>query len=932
MSNFYANRKWGGVIYIILAVFCVHIACAQDRWKGTQLEKIDASLVDNSTGKITEYGDTFYLYNVGTGKFVTCDAYGGMQAVLKYKDFGSAMNFGYSTAKDDYNAAGEKVPNIIHTGIQGVAYGHESKHHPYCLSISYPKVTYDKDKGTWSEHQNAIFGVIMDGHPEADCSVGGNGWYRTHLKFIRVETDPKADTYTYRILEELDPVGAKNKKYCFLGAIWGHSRYADSKIDIKQDTTNLVLFSECDDYDGTGAQMAVTETKYYQWRFVTKHQMDSIAALENADNYGIPANLSYVLSDPLSDRNRNAEFQNGWKVQNLSTTNIPMKKEPGVNTNDSDCPDRYTYTFRYPWTGSESNISDSTVIIASFKGKNSKGQYGDENRAKNYVRTIFSQPWDEAILRKVQSVTKANGKYTYSLLEGIGYAYQKANVPMPGYYRIECTGLATGHNATLFAEGSDGKRTANFKSADAELGAISKIEVWKDRSARYIYYNAGGVWDQFDEWDKLDEDNGFGDHYARRHELYSINGDGLITVGQRLYDYAADYKVSVIVYVDDSKTVTIGVEKEKATQSNAIKREWLHNYGTAWASWDLGSTEKISRIRVDNYYYDTDITAFDNFQVYYLGKNAPFVLDEDSTSQTYIEREFSELDPSDNTKKRNGNIATYLHRTFTKGQWNSLVLPVDLSVAQVMEYFGDDAKLARLHGVNSYQSYGEDGVVDFKTVDFKLYNDDGTEIGYNTTGKAIEAGKMYIIKPTKEPTDIFYLEKDVLNADGSKTKQVTKVDNCYMIGNHDYTVDGGMPKPAATYGIDPESTDRDPKVYVEYEGTYNKLTRDSLRAPHALAYVFSNGDMYRLSGKNGIKGFRGWLYGRDSKTHDAKSLTFGIDLEDTATFIDGVSTKPEAQTKGVYSLGGQLVRKDSSSVAGLPKGIYIVNGRKVIVK
>ena len=48
------------------------------------------------------------------------------------------------------------------------------------------------------------------------------------------------------------------------------------------------------------------------------------------------------------------------------------------------------------------------------------------------------------------------------------------------------------------------------------------------------------------------------------------------------------------------------------------------------------------------------------------------------------------------------------------------------------------------------------------------------------------------------------------------------------------------------------------------------------------------------------------------------------------TGIDGVAV--DSRTVDVYSLNGTLVKKDATSLKSLPHGIYIVNGKKVVIK
>lgn len=59
-------------------------------------------------------------------------------------------------------------------------------------------------------------------------------------------------------------------------------------------------------------------------------------------------------------------------------------------------------------------------------------------------------------------------------------------------------------------------------------------------------------------------------------------------------------------------------------------------------------------------------------------------------------------------------------------------------------------------------------------------------------------------------------------------------------------------------------------------------------------------------------------------------------VEDSATSIDDIhgssnSTSYKRGVEGVFNMNGQMVRRDNS-LEGLPKGMYVVNGKKVIIK
>ena len=88
----------------------------------------------------------------------------------------------------------------------------------------------------------------------------------------------------------------------------------------------------------------------------------------------------------------------------------------------------------------------------------------------------------------------------------------------------------------------------------------------------------------------------------------------------------------------------------------------------------------------------------------------------------------------------------------------------------------------------------------------------------------------------------------------------------------------------------------------------------------------------------GLKGFRCWFEVKGSHLSGmASAPRLEIDgIIDDATSIDDINSQPSQFTSrhkgisGVFNLDGQKVR-EGESTQNLPKGIYIVNGRKVVV-
>lgn len=743
-------------------------ASTTERWKGSDYSTFTKGTDSDAT--------RFYLYNVGTGKFVIAGGEWGTAAMLMYQDFGAAFTL---------------VANGSNTGINTGARNYTTTAGT-CFGVNYPELT---TQGTWTSNTAAnSFKVIF----EAQMSGSDPSSYTRNLTFTRVETDSKSDIYTYYITENV--TGSSTKTF-YIGALKG--------VDSSNGKDDQEVAS--DEVAYTQTQDTQTGNKNYQWRFVTETQMKEVIRAENAANYGgLSANISYLIKDPYFDRNRNNDY-NSWLVKS-----------------NADSGSEYLYQWL---NGALSN--GSTDLSGT---------------------TTTETPWNKAAKYKVEINSNEEGKYGFAMLDGIGTVSQTLSGLTGGWYKVECRGVAQGHTANLYATSGDNTVT----DALTTKTDLKKVTTTTTSSWGTTYLSS-----------------------------IKASASGLLNIGQMLYGEAGKaYTHSVLIYVSATEgttdgTLTFGIQKDEATQSTAYR---ANNYGRNY------------------YYYDTDIVAFDNFNLYYMGKEKPFLLDEDKTDGGYI------------TEQTGSNVTTFLHRTFTLNKWNSLVLPVSMTSAQIKQYFGSDAKVAKLSGVST--NHGSEAgqhassnplCIDFKTIDLSSEND-----------KAIEAGQMYIINPTLAASDQY-------TPDDSETALA-----CYNIGRHDFS--GEKVEPTATYGTDDAA---DNAKRIQYVGTYVKLNADANGGTQKGSYVFSGGDMYHLASSMEIKGFRGWLNIVDSngEVQPTATLSFALDNSGTITAIDGVTVdKPARSAAGVYNLNGQLVRSNSASLEGLQKGIYVVNGKKVIVK
>ena len=339
------------------------------------------------------------------------------------------------------------------------------------------------------------------------------------------------------------------------------------------------------------------------------------------------------------------------------------------------------------------------------------------------------------------------------------------------------------------------------------------------------------------------------------------NPDLGLTAGKAFY--RGEYLNSLYFYAEEGSSITFGINKPNATKST------------------LDQTSNST-----DYYHDIDYVAVDNFQLKYFGAE-PVVLDETQSDLEYLKNENSVSD-------KNRNATVLLKRSMTKDAWNSLILPINLTSAQVKSAFGENVQLAVLAGTNDAGN-----VMKFSSVD--LLKDQ----------TAVTAGTVYLIKPTLDPSG-----SDMTI--GDKTYKAP----FYVLGRHDFS-SFKTPAPTVT------ETTKDKKITAT--GTYV-----AGKCPQ-YAYVLSGGNMYHITktGGNAIKGFRCYFtYNNTESKPEASKLSFSIDgIDGDTTPVDELIVPDSAPHKGdVYNLNGQLVRQDATSLDGLTRGIYIVNGKKYVVR
>ena len=316
-------------------------------------------------------------------------------------------------------------------------------------------------------------------------------------------------------------------------------------------------------------------------------------------------------------------------------------------------------------------------------------------------------------------------------------------------------------------------------------------------------------------------------------------------------------------------------------------------------------------------------TVFDEFRVLYASnvKGKDLVLDELRGDLSYLKEGV--------TYK---NSILHLAKTFTMNRWNSFVLPVDLTANQVRTAFGNDVRLAKLKTLTETE-------LQFETVNLN-----------ENTNIALEAYQPYIIFPTKTmdqynpyTATISETNKVVIQGEHFKIPNVTfkmtadGKNDLSQMDESDWTSqlthDAGAITAYGTFvrTFDPDATQDETTgawTFSSNKGTirdgYDKLIG---------SYFFDQGKVYFSDTQvRGLRGFSCWFKPKNNATFAV--YIDGEKQEAALTAIGELIIGPEAANRygknnGVYNLQGQRV---GNTTEGLPSGIYIVNGRKYVVR
>ena len=544
------------------------------------------------------------------------------------------------------------------------------------------------------------------------------------------------------------------------------------------------------------------------------------------------------------------------------------------------CPDfRITDTDTAEWLIGGEKLPDDVKSHVYF---------GDKKMYKTY--NIIGNTQDKDWTGRTEPHQQKYGQYFYCYTKGLrGFnIYQDVKVHMGGWFLPRCNGFSTANSSESIAKNDTLLANLFITVLDANNNPIKEI------------YSAATL----DGISQADAET-LGNTYE---------GAG---IGRAFFKGKYENQVQICL--------------DKAPNGNEISND---NPVTLRIGFYVDSTESEADAN--------ELTAVDNFKLLYAGprRNPELILDEESTDLRYL------TEAADEYK----NSVLHLNRKLNANMWNSLILPVDLTWGQMKRTFGDAVKVAKLTALTEKS-------VQFVTVEPK--NDDDV---------MVTAFEPYIVYPpytqvksAPYTVERFYTSKGEDNSQWLGTDYKPSSDE-----NNRLT----KTLKADHYGITMVSLDREKlmlhvgtdttwvstKTFSATGGGHGMVCKGTMAKTYDNGEIISgrdnlNGDYFMYRGKliqvphgnmadgkpysYGLKAFRCWFELTDIGTSSQVSLL--IDgVEDSTTGIDDIHGSADCTSykrgiDGVFNMNGQMVRR-GCSLEGLPKGLYVVNGKKIVIR
>lgn len=770
---------------------------------GETFEELQAGITSNCS--YDDPSKVYFLYNVGTGKFLNMGGYWGTHASMK--DYPIPL----WTRKGSYAEAtdGSITPS---------------------LNFTHNIATTEGNLIKWVNSGSSTDAGVFCDRPEDSNTNGYDGWF-----FEEVEGDEKN---TYRIYTySTRTVGLTSSRLYLFGYPQGLGTAdkncgADTKQNLSQDFPN-------DDF--------------HKWRVLTLQDVYTLQQ-ENSEDLDGPLDLSFKLKCPGFERGRTDI--NEWYVY---TSSVAPESYTRIGLEE--------YNFK-------TRTTKSTSATPLSRGMGEDHNNGKFTTSSPYTYNFPYSNTDSKPITNKNDYRRFMGKFFCMDVHGThGYIYQKVFVKHAGTYVVECKGYSNTPKAHLFAgvAGQDDQGMGSFDGSRRTI-MLNQVSYMTEAEKSRLHVTEQNM------------------DYAGKefYESNKYNNSVIVQVTQKMIDNAGDAGACIAF------GLYIGNPNDASETPDAD--EW---------------------------------TVFDDFRVLYASnvKSEDLILDELRGDLKYLE---------DGITYKNRMLR--LAKTFTKDRWNSFVLPVDLTVSQVRAAFGANVRLAKLKALT-------DTELQFETVN----------LDENDKVTALEAYWPYIIFPTKtmEANNGSPYTATITTTGTGDNYEVTIQGQRFEIPNVTFKMTNENKNDLTNmeanwttklthkagaitaYGTFVRTFDPDAKQDDSGKWSFSSRRGEIIPGYDNLvgSYFFDNGNVYYSDTKErGLRGFSCWF--KPNNNEVPAFYLDGVKQDAELTSIGELIVGPEAANRygknnGVYNLQGQRV---GNTTEGLPSGIYIVNGRKHVVR
>ena len=734
--------------------------------------------------------------------------------------------------------------------------------------------------------------------------------YCTDTKVGTNQTDGNKIVYLYN-------VGAK--KFLSIGGMWG----TQAALDVSPHSIYMYWNGGSKTYflaskvagSSAGSYMGIAWEKFTQKNgvFMDRGANDwknCVITFEKGKNYTETnkvylvniSNQGYLTAYPDDENkicNYTSEATHGtkeydnqeWKVitkneyyQLFNTTPANMKSVVDASFLIT-CPDfRINDTDAAKWIIGGENLPNDV---------NSHVYFGDKNMYKTY--NVVSNT-DESWTGRTEPHQAYYGKYFYCYTKGLrGFRfYQDVKVHKAGWFLLRCNGFSTANSSENIKQNGGPLANLFITVLDADGNPIDD---------KYSTAAFNGI--------SQNDAETLGNTYK---------GAG---IGHAFFE--GEYENQVQICLDDDPN-------NKISDKNPV---------TLRIGFYVDPTPEGKPAVAED-----ELTAVDNFKLLYAGprRNPELILDEESTDLRYL------TEAADEYK----NSVLHLNRKLNDNMWNSLILPVNLTWGQMKRTFGDAVKVAKLKALT-------ESSVQFVTVEPK--NDD--DVMVTAFEPYIVFPPYTLVKSAAYTVDRFYTSEGEDNSSwlGTDYQPSSKEDNRLtktLEANHYDITMVSLDREKLMQHVNTSNWESTTTFSATGGGHGTMVCKGTMAKTYEKGKIIEgrdnlNGDYFMYKGKliqvpsgnmddgkpysYGLKAFRCWfeLKGNTSAEGKPSQVSLLIDgVEDSTTGIADIHGSTDCTSykrgiDGVFNINGQMVRR-SCSLEGLPKGMYVVNGKKIIIR